>query len=110
MMTTKKNRPQNDLLQQKEGFRWLFIIFIIFCELLAYTWIRTESTQTILRVTRAQELNANKASYHNALSVERDRLKSDDRITKIAKTRLNLSTDDLNQIIYLPGSWPGEKG
>jgi len=40
-------------------------------------------------------------SYGKALSVERDRLKSDTRITRIAGTRLGLSPDAFSQIIYL---------
>lgn len=91
---------------QTAGFIWLVIICLIFCELLAYTWVRTESTQTILRVSKAQAEYIEKTSYYRALSLERERLKSDDRITHIAKTQLNLSTDTLNQTIYLSG----EKG
>jgi len=102
-MTAKHNRSQKAVPPQKAGGRWLFVICLIFCELLVYTWIRTESTQTILRVSRAQNTYVNKMSYHKALSVERDRLKSDDRITRIAKTRLNLSTETLKQTIYLSG-------
>lgn len=108
-MTIKNSIPQKVSPPKKAGFRWFVIITIIFCELLAYTWVRTESTQTILRVSRAQEAFTKKASYHNALSVERDRLKSDDRITRIAKTRLNLSTDTLNQTIYIALSPTGEE-
>ena len=100
-MTIKNNIPPKNIQAKKPGFYWFVVISIIFCELLVYTWIRTESTQTILRVSREQELFAKKTSYHKALSVERDRLKSDDRITRIAKTRLNLFTDTVNQTIYL---------
>lgn len=102
-MAEKHNRSQKTVPPKKAGGRWLVVICLIFCELLVYTWIRTESTQTILRVSRAQEAFAEKTSYHKALAVERDRLKSDDRITRIAKTRLNLSTETLKQIIYLSG-------
>ncbi|MBU1341222.1 MAG: hypothetical protein KKE44_22165 [Proteobacteria bacterium] len=102
-MTIKNNIHKKIIKPQKAGFRWLFIIGLIFCELLAYTWVRTESTQTILRVSKARTAHTIEMSYHKALLVERDRLKSDDRITRIAKTRLNLSSDTLNQIIYFPG-------
>lgn len=102
-MNFKKNIPRKADQKQKAGFHWIIIICLIFCELLVHTWIRTESTQTILRVSKAQGVHAKKTSYQKALSVERDRLKSDDRITRIAKTRLNLSTHTLNQTIYLSG-------
>lgn len=103
-MTIKNNIPPKNIQAKKPGLCWFVIISIIFCELLVYTWIRTESTQTILRVSREQEVFSKKTSYRKALSVERDRLKSDDRITRIAKTRLNLFTDTVNQTIYLSGS------
>jgi cell division protein FtsL len=102
-MSAKNNIAPKAAHQQKAGFLWMIVICLIFCELLVHTWVRTESTQTILRVSAAQESYIQKTSHHKALSVERDRLKSDDRITQIAKTRLNLSIDTLNQTIYLSG-------
>ena len=89
---------------KKARSHWFVIIFIIFCELLTYTWIRTQSLQTILQLSGNQQLITKKSSYQKALFIEIDRLKSDDRITKIARTRFNLLTDTLNQTIYLPAS------
>jgi len=103
-MTIKNNIAKKRVQPQKPNFWWFAVISIIFCELLVYTWIRTESAQTILRVSKKQETFVKKTSYHKALSVERDRLKSDDRITRIAKTRLHLFTDTANQTIYLSDS------
>jgi cell division protein FtsL len=94
---------QKTFKPQRMGFRWLLLIGIIFCELLTYTWVRTESTQTIFRISKQKGDLTQKVSYNKALTLERDRLRSDDRITKIAKTRLNLSTDTPKQIIYISG-------
>jgi cell division protein FtsL len=102
-MTIKNNISKKMVRPQKIGFHWIVIICLIFCELLCCTWIRTESTQTILRISRAQAAYIEKTSYYKALSVERDRLKSGDRITSIAKTRLKLSNDTLAQTIYFSG-------
>lgn len=88
--------------KQKVHYRWLVLILILFCQLMVHAWIRTESTQTMLRISRIQSGTAKSLSYGKALGVERDRLKSDARITRIATTRLGLSTDILNQTIYLP--------
>lgn len=109
-MTIKNNIPVKKIQPKRLNPFWFVILCVLFCQLLAYTWIRTESTQTILRVSRLQETYTKKTSYKNALSIERDRLKSDDRITRIAKTRLNLSTDTVSQTIYLTTSLPGEEG
>ncbi len=104
MNTAIKNQSaRKQIKPRRTGFRWLLIIGIIFCELLIYTWVRTESTQASIRVSRYRDSLAQQSSYLKALSVERDRLRSDDRITKIAKTRLNLSRDTSKQTIYLPG-------
>ncbi|NOX34415.1 MAG: cell division protein FtsL [Deltaproteobacteria bacterium] len=108
-MAIKNNISKNQGEPQKTGFRWIFIICLIFCELLIYTWVRTESTQAILRVSKAREMNIKTISYNKALSVERDRLKSGERITRIAKTRLNLSASTSNQTIYLAVSLPGKE-
>lgn len=104
MNKAAKNRTnQKQIKPQRVGFRWLLIICILFCELLFYTWIRTESIHATIRVSRYRDSLAQKISYFKALSVEHDRLRSDDRITRIAKTRLNLLTDTSKQTIYLPG-------
>jgi cell division protein FtsL len=90
-------------MKQKIGYRWLALILVLFCELMVHTWVRTESTQAILRISQAQAEITKKASYGKALAVERDRLKTDSRITRIARTRLGLSTNIFNQTIYLSG-------
>ncbi len=95
--------PQNNLIQHRAGLRWLALILVLFCELMAHTWVRTESTQSILRISKAQTEIHKKMSYRKALGLELDRLKSDARITRIARTRLGLSTDIFNQTIYLSG-------
>ncbi len=96
--------PQNNLIQHRAGLRWLALILILFCELMAHTWVRTESTQSILRISKSQAEIHKKLSYRKALGLELDRLKSDARITRIARSRLGLSTDIFNQTIYLPGN------
>jgi cell division protein FtsL len=102
-MAIKNNIIKKNAKPQTRGLTWIIFICLIFGELLAYTWVRTESTHTILRVSKAQENLVWMKSYNKALSVERDRLKSDDRITRIAKSKLNLSTDTSNPTIYLSG-------
>lgn len=94
---TKAVRPR------RRGLKWLCIISIIFIEMLAYTWVRTESTQTVLRISHAKEMYADKTAYHKALMVEKDRLKSDERITQIAKSRLDLTSNTFERTIYLNG-------
>jgi hypothetical protein len=103
MVATNSKIMRMPMPQKTKGTIWFLIIFIIFSELMAYTWIRTESTQALLRISKEEELLLGKRSYHKALLAEKEWLKSDARITQIAKNRLNLSTVTMKQIIYLSG-------
>ena len=98
-MARTKEMPK----QHRKGLRWLALILVLVCELLAYTWVRTESTHTMLRISKIQSDIQKKLSHTQALNLERERLKSDARITGIAKDRLGLSSDIFNQTIYLSG-------
>lgn len=102
-MAIKNNIPVKPVKQQKELLGWLLVIIVIFCQLLTYTWVRTESRQTISRISKAREAHAQKIAYNKALSVEKERLISDERITRIARTRLSLSNDISGQTIYFSG-------
>ncbi len=87
----------------RKGLRWLALILVLVCEFMAHVWIRTESTQSMVRISKVQTQTQKIVSYRKALSLERDRLKSDARITRIARTRLGLSSETSNQTIYLSG-------
>ena len=102
-MAIRNNIPRKKKAQQGAGFIWILIIGVFFSELLVYTWVRTESTHTLLRISKARETLTQELAYKKALLVERDRLKSDERIIKIARTRLNLIGDISDQTIYLAG-------
>lgn len=102
-MITKNKTKNRHQPGGRVGYRWLALILVLFCELMGHAWVRTESTQAILRISNAQAAITKRLSYGKALSVERDRLKSDSRITRIARTRLGLLTDTFNQTIYLSG-------
>lgn len=102
-MPTKNNNVKKKVPSNLNGFFWLLVITIVFSELLAYVWVRTETTQTILRISRIQSSIETQTAYQKGLIVERDRLKSNDRITRIAKTKLNLVPDTSVPTIYLPG-------
>ena len=102
-MAIKNNIPQKRKPSQGNGLVWFLIIGLFFVELLAYTWIRTESRHTLLRVSEARAVLSKKLDYKQSLLVERDRLKSEERIIRIARTRLNLIGEGPDQTIYLEG-------
>ncbi len=100
-MAIKNNISKKQVVPQTAGFRWLIVISIIFFELLCYAWVRTETTQTMLRISKAERRLIENQSYQTALLLEIDRLKSEDRITKIASSKLNLSRDLGTNTYYL---------
>lgn len=93
MMAVKNNIPARRTRSHQNGFRWLMIISIVFCGLLTHTWIRTESTQTMIRISEAEKKLLKMLSYQKELSLEIDHLKSEDRIRRIARSRLDLLRD-----------------
>jgi hypothetical protein len=103
MAENNKKMMKIPMPPKSKGTIWLLIIFIIFAELMTYTWIRTESTHALLRISKAEEQLLEKRSRHKTLLAEKEWLKSDARITQIAKNRLNLSTVTMKQTIYLSG-------
>lgn len=106
-MTPKKNISgtafRSKITQTNTGPIWLVIILVVFSELLVYTWVRTESTHGLLRISKAEEVLLKKQSHQKNLLLEKEWLTSDERITAIGRTHLNLSTVTLNQTIYISG-------
>ncbi len=100
------NQQQQIMKPQKSSFGWILVISTLICLFLIHAWIRTESNQTLRRISNARAELAKTLSYREALALERDRLKSDARITRIAMQQLGLSADTFEQIIYLEGDTP----
>lgn len=94
---------QHKPVTHKSPGKWLVLISILLCELLFYTWVRVESTQTVFRISKAQYDQKEIKSYNEALSLEKATLISPERISKIARSELNLSIPRPDQIIYLYG-------
>lgn len=84
-----------------KGGRWIVIIILLICELFVYTTIRLESIHTKHEIDRAETETSKLASRTTALIVEKERLGSPERITKIAKSRLNMSMPASDQVIYI---------
>jgi hypothetical protein len=100
-MPIQNNIPRKKHRSALGRLFWMILFVVFFIELLAYTWVRTESTHQVLDISKCQAALTKAQSYQKALLVERDRLKSDDRITRIALTQLDLTGDISFQTIYL---------
>ncbi len=95
------NTGQSFRKESQKGYLWFLVIAIVFCQLLAHTWIRNRSTQTLVEISRKQVQLNSALSYNRALGVERGRLKSETRVIPIAKNKLGLHQDVFQQIVYL---------
>lgn len=98
------NTPQKqiDSIQNRKGVLWFFLIIVLAAELICNAWIRSESNQVMIMIAKTESRIQDLADYRQAMGVEIERLKSDARITRIARTRIGLVPDILNPTIYLP--------
>ncbi|WP_321495533.1 cell division protein FtsL [uncultured Desulfobacter sp.] len=98
------NTPKNQIysFQSQKGLWWFLLIVLLAAELICNAWIRSESSQAMIMIARTESRIRDLANYRQALSVELERLKSEARITRIAHTRLGLTSDTFDQTIYLP--------
>jgi len=93
---------QIDSIRNRKGLRWFLLIMVLAAELICNTWIRSESSQAMIMIAKTESRIRDLADYRQALGVELERLKSEVRITRIARTRLGLTPDTFYQTIYLP--------
>ena len=99
MITAKKQIPPG---QNRKGLRWFFLIMLIAAELILNAWIRSESSQAMQQISQSRTQIRDLTEYRAALNVERERLKSEGRIIRLAHSRLGMVTETLSQTIYLP--------
>jgi cell division protein FtsL len=94
-------QKQSDAIQNQTGVLWFFLIIVLAAELICNAWIRSESNQAMIMIAKTEHRIQELADYRQALGVEIERLKSDTRITRIARSRLGLAPDIFNETIYL---------
>jgi len=80
------------------------IIFmaIFLGELLFFTWCRVQTIGTGYEISKETQRHQELINFQNNLKVELARLKSPERIAKIAKNQLGLVTPTPEQMIIIP--------
>ena len=81
---------------------WSVLMAIFIAELLVYTWCRVQSTQVGYEITQVAEIHQQRMTLQNNLKIELARLKSPERITKIAREHLGLVVPKPEQTIVMP--------
>lgn len=100
-MAIKNKIPKKQLPPPRAGFRWLFVIVVLFSLLLIHAWVRTETTQTMIRITEIEKSLLDATRYQRELQLEIDSLRSEERIRRIAIGQLNLVRDNGENTHYL---------
>jgi cell division protein FtsL len=80
------------------------IIFmtIFLGELLFFTWCRVQTIGTGYEISKETQRHQDLINFQNNLKIELARLKSPERIAKIAKNQLGLITPTPEQMIIIP--------
>ncbi len=81
---------------------WFIIMAVFIAELLIYTWSRVQCIKAGYEISDENNKNRNLINLQNNLKVELARLKSPERLAKIAKNKLGLKTPTPEQIIIVP--------
>jgi cell division protein FtsL len=81
---------------------WLLLLFIFVGELLLYTWCRLQYVRTGYEISAQTKKNRDLMALQKSLKVEMARLKSPERIARIAQIQLGLIMPDAKHTIVIP--------
>ncbi|OEU83488.1 MAG: cell division protein FtsL [Desulfobacterales bacterium S5133MH4] len=80
---------------------WITLIVILVAELLVYAWCRVQYVQTGYEITEVTQENQRLMELHRKLNVEEARLRSPERIMRIARGR-GVVIPDSKQVVVIP--------
>ena len=69
---------------------WILILLVFICQLLVYTWSRVQCVHIGYEISREMENHQKLIEIQNRLKIELARLRSPERISKIARSKLEL--------------------
>jgi cell division protein FtsL len=98
MKKTAKAKPRS--LKSIAGYLLLLSVFVT--ELLIYTWCRVQYVQVGYQITKETAKQQQLLALRDNLRIEQARLKSPQRIAKIAREQLGLITPNPDQVVELP--------
>lgn len=80
---------------------WVALMVVFMAELLVYTWCRVQYVQTGYEITEATNEQQRLMELHRKLQVEEARLRSPERVMRIARQR-GLVMPDSKQVVVIP--------
>jgi len=81
---------------------WIAFMIIFIMELLFYTWCRVQYVSTGYQISEIVEIQKQLKSLQSNLKIEAARLKSPERIARIAREKLGLSIPKPEQMVVVP--------
>ena len=97
-LPNKRIKPTKE---QKRPTKWLILTLFFLFQLFFYTLIRLESSHARTEISRLQMEKQRLKARTSVLIIEKERLSSPERILKIARSDLNLSTPSADQVFYI---------
>lgn len=95
----RRNQPLQKHLSRKITGIWIAIMFVFIFELLFYTWCRVQTTRQGYEINGLQAESRQLMLVQKSLKIELARLKSPDRIARIARDTLGLVTPKTQQVV-----------
>jgi cell division protein FtsL len=81
---------------------WLGVLCALIAELLGYTWVRVQYVRVGYEIAALNRETQHLTELQDNFKVELARLKSPQRITKIAREKLGLTLPAPRQMVVLP--------
>ncbi|MGB5985765.1 MAG: cell division protein FtsL [Desulfobacterales bacterium] len=81
---------------------WVLVLVLVMGEMLLVTWCRVQHMKVGYGITQATEEQQQLIKAQNKLKVEIARLRSPERIAKIARGKLGLTPPREEQMVVLP--------
>jgi cell division protein FtsL len=81
---------------------WLLLLCVLIAELLVYTWVRVQCVRVGYEIALLNRETLRLTELQDNFKVELARLKSPQRITKIAREKLGLTMPAPRQMMVLP--------
>ncbi|MBW2108017.1 MAG: cell division protein FtsL [Deltaproteobacteria bacterium] len=95
------NRRTRNTRRRTSIVPWMVLFILFMAELLVYSWCRVQYVQTGYEVNQARKEGRRLLALQQALTVEEARLRSPQRIRRLAQNQ-GLVVPDSRQVVVLP--------
>lgn len=85
----------------QKSMSWIILMAVFILQLLVYTWCRVQCVNVGYEISRETEDYHKQLTIQNTLKIELERLRSPERIARIAKYQLGLITPEEHQKISI---------